>query len=76
MEEEKNDVNNDVKSAVKCDGKLHGRDDVNNNIKSYLNIDVEIVCASRIPPRHLSAGSRRPGGSDAWKLRNSEALIC
>ena len=35
-----------------------------------------IVCASRIPPRQLAADARRPGGSDALRLRSSEALIC
>ena len=37
---------------------------------------LEIVCAPRIPPRQLAAGTRRPGGSDAWRLRSSEDLIC
>ena len=34
-----------------------------------------IVCASRIPPRHLAAGTRRLGGSKAWRLRSSDTLI-
>ena len=36
----------------------------------------KIVCASRIPPRQLAAGTRRLGGSGAWRLRSSEAMIC
>ena len=34
----------------------------------------QIVCASRIPPRQLAAGTRRPGGSDVWRLRSSLIL--
>ena len=41
---------------------------------SFLKNIYEIVCASRIPPRQLAAGTRRPGGSDVWRLRSSLIL--
>ena len=33
-----------------------------------VRVRAEIVCASRIPPRHLAAGTRRLGGSETLRL--------
>ena len=35
-------------------------------------VDKIIVCASRIPPRHLAAGTQRLGGSEALRLCHSK----
>ena len=43
-------------------------------IDRFLHPEEKIVCASRIPPRQLAAGTRRPGGSDVWRLRSSLIL--